>query len=67
VSKLTDQYPAEMKFLNSNIDFSKSDSEYYNLDEFLLELLNDVEDQGHYELPGKYTHSRNPVVYEGGS
>ena len=63
-SELTTQYRDETKFLLDNINFDTKTAHLIDIDAFLIELLDDVTDHGHYELSGMYTHSGNPITYQ---
>ena len=63
-SELSSQYRNETAFLLDNINFDSKTAYLIDIDAFLIELLDHVEDQGHYELSGMYTHSGNPIIYQ---
>ena len=63
-SELSSQYQDETAFLLDNINFDSKTAYLIDIDVFILELLDHVEDHGHYELSGKYTHSGSPIIYQ---
>ena len=63
-SELSSQHHKETSFLLDNINFDSKLAHCIDIDVFILELLDHVKDQGHYELSGKYTHSGSPIIYQ---